>query len=154
LDLGVINPNTRFHPIFQPSEFVGGPAATTAFPGHADFFEQLGSVANTGVDIITERQVFHPAENYEPPTCPVCESPIDEEAHHDLIDDWLSGPEPMLKCPTCRSSALVGDWRGEWTFHVGELAVTFNNWPPLSDEFMENLGRRLGTRWRVVLAHI
>jgi hypothetical protein len=153
LEAGVIVPNADRDDLWQPSEFAGGPRAATAFPDHRESAAQLGVLGNSGVDIVTERQVFHSVENYEPPACPSCGTPIDEEDHHDLIDGWLAGEEPSVRCPACGTTSLIGDWPGEWTFQVGELAVAFNNWPPLSAEFLASLGGLLGPRWRVVYEH-
>jgi hypothetical protein len=152
LGTGVIKPNPRLDPIDQPSEFAPGDAVRTATPDYPDAWDGT-PLANNGVDIITTREVHHPIENYEPPNCPSCDAPLDGEFHQGLIEPWLKGPEPVVHCQSCGVATPLGDWPGEWTFQVGELAVRFNNWPPISDEFINDVGRRLGARWRVVIEH-
>ncbi len=150
--VGIIMPNPQRDRRRQPSEFVAGDRAAAAAPDFATD-PSAWNTLNTGVDITANRAVHHPSENYEPPTCPSCGAQIEEGFHHALIEPWLGGEEPRVRCEACGAEALVGDWTGRWTFQVGELAVRFNNWPPLTTTFMDQLGRRLGDRWRVVLEH-
>ena len=151
LDTGVMVANTNRDELWQPSEYRAGPNVRTATELWSSDDAQL---ANHGVDVVVERVLHHPSGNYEPPACPTCDTVVDEETHHRLVFAWLRGPEPLLRCDACGGEALVGDWPVEWTFHVGELAVSFSNWPPLEDAFLENLQTRLGPRTRVVLEHI
>ena len=144
---GVITRNGSRDEVWQPSEYVAGPRVVEVAPG-------AHGGANSGVDIVVGRELFHPMENYEPPQCPRCRAAIDADAHHDLIEPWLGGGEPVAACRACACEELVGDWVGEWTFYVGELAVVFHNWPPLTDQFVDELGERLGPRCRMVLKYI
>lgn len=154
LGTGVIKPNESIDPLWRSSLFAPGRSARTAIPGHEQELDQLRTLANSGVDIVTERRIHHPVQNYEPPGCPSCGETIDPDDHHALIDGWLAGAEPTVACTNCGTESLIGDWPGEWTFQVGALAVRFNNWPPIADTFLAEIGRRLGSRWRVVYEHI
>jgi hypothetical protein len=151
LDTGIVIPNTERDELWEPSEYRAGPSVRTATELWSADDAQL---ANNGVDVVVERMLHHPSENYEPPACPMCATVLGEEAHESLGDAWLAGPEPLVRCDACGAEALIGDWPGEWTFHVGDLAVSFNNWPPLNDAFLEEVRRRIGPRSRVVLEHI
>lgn len=111
------------------------------------------NLANDGVDIVTERAVHHPVENYEPPTCIRCATSYDEEAHHATIEPWLAGTEPVLTCSSCNWSALAGDWPATWTFAIGAPAVVFHNWPRLTDRFLGEVRMLIGGRTQVVRAH-
>jgi hypothetical protein len=115
----------------------------------------VANLANNGVDLVLGRELHHPIENFEPPTCPACARAleIDDERHAALVESWLGGVEPVAACASCRRSAPLGDWPGQWMFAVGNLAVRFNNWPPLREEFIEDLKQRIGPRCRVVLTH-
>jgi hypothetical protein len=148
-DQGVIAINESRDELWHPSEYVAGPRSAEVAP---DEHKRLGGT-NTGVDIVVERELYHPVENYEPPRCPRCRAAIDSYAHHDMIEPWLLGEEPVAACSTCGRKELIGDWDGRWTFYVGELAVVFNNWPPLTEPFVDELGQRLGPRWRLVVQH-
>jgi hypothetical protein len=101
-----------------------------------------------GVDILVERTLYRAVDESAHPCCPGCGTPLDEQTQEDLIRPWLGEVEPRVTCPGCAEPCLLGDWRGG--FQVGELAVRFNNWPELSDEFLARLGALLGPRWRVV----
>ncbi|SNY61161.1 hypothetical protein [Paractinoplanes atraurantiacus] len=157
LATGVIEVNSDRDDLWQPSEYRAGPRVEQAAPG----FERPAyrDAANNGVDVIAGRGLYHPYENYEPPDCPACGAPIDGELHTGLIESWLLAAEPEPVCERCGHRAPLGDWVahgdefGGWTFHVAELAVSFNNWPALSASFAAELGGRLGPRWRVVAEH-
>ena len=156
LDTGVIAPNTERDGLWQPSEYRAGPRVLWAAP-EFDLWSRRS--CNNGVDVITGRRVHHPIENYEPPDCPTCNTTLEEAIHTSLIEPWLAGPEPRVTCRACRAHALLGDWIGhgneigQWTFQVGALAVSFNNWPALNPVFLSELGVRMGPRWRVVAEH-
>lgn len=51
---------------------------------------------------------------------------------------------PPVRCVACGRTSLVGDLAGRWSFHVGDLAVVFHNWPPLHEEFAADLGTVMG----------
>src|SRR6266498_4355504 len=89
-----------------------------------------------------------PIAAYAPPRCRSCQHPLDEELHDRLVRPWLEGHEPAVTCAHCGATHPLGDWPD--SYQVGELAVRFNNWPPLADDFLAELGAHLGPRWRVV----
>jgi hypothetical protein len=146
---GVVVRNPTPDPLWQPSAFLPGPRSGAVAPDAAPFVD----LANRGVDVIARRELHHPAENYEPPPCPVCRTPIEADEHRTLIEPWLAGTEPAVTCHTCGETNRIGDWSHRFTYSIGNLAVRFNNWTPLSDEFTTELGSRLGSRWRLVLKH-
>lgn len=153
IETGIIVPNAARDELWQPSAYAAGPNAALSFPGYEGDRADLGVLANSGVDINAERQIYHPVANEEPPTCPSCGAELDDETNVTVLDEWFESGEPMVSCSSCGASSRIGDWPGEWTYHVGDVAVTFNNWPPLSDAFLQDVGRRLGNRWRVVKQH-
>jgi hypothetical protein len=142
----VRNPTPDLH---QPSALVPGPNAGDVAP---DAWQFLG-LSNSGVDVIAKRDIHHPVENYESPSCPVCVTPLDPDDHYSLVEDWMAGTEPTVTCQNCGATNPIGDWVHEFTFYIGNLAVRFNNWTPLSETFKASLGSRLGARWRLVLEH-
>jgi endogenous inhibitor of DNA gyrase (YacG/DUF329 family) len=154
---GVIVPNPTLG-LHQPSPYLAGPKVFDISPDARQFLpESEGGrgigLSNSGVEIIAERQLHHPIENYEPPPCPHCGTPLDQAEHYGLVEEWLEGPEPTVTCSTCGQPSLIGDWQDVFTFYVGNLAVRFNNWSPLTDAFVADLGSRLGARSRLVFEH-
>lgn len=152
LSLGVLRVNAKRDDLWQPSEFRAGPNVLRAATEWGANDEKC---VNSGVDLVVGRELHHPVENFDPPSCAGCSTALDmdDERHATLVEGWLDGEEPSVACPKCGRIALLGDWPGEWMFAVGNLAVRFNNWPPLRDEFVEALRERLGHRSRVVLTH-
>jgi hypothetical protein len=149
LDEGIVVPNPARDELWQPSEFNAGPRAVRVAPGFAH--DHMRTLANNGVDVICERQVHHPVENYEPPCCPACDAGIAEGAER--LGDWFERGEPLAACARCRKEHPLGDWIGKFSAYVAEVAVRFNNWPPIDPPVLEHLGRLLGPRWRVVFEH-
>jgi hypothetical protein len=145
LDADVVVPNPERDKIWQPSALRAGPAVRRAAP---EWQPAYAGLANNGVDVLAERALYHPMAAYAPPPCPVCGHQLDEDTHDALVAPWLAGTEPPVTCPHCGAVHPLGDWPG--TFQVGELAVRFNNWPPVVPSFLDELGARLGPRWRVV----
>jgi hypothetical protein len=147
----VITVNTARDPVMAPSEFRAGPLCSVASP-EADRWVGGG---HTGVDVVTRRMVHHATGNYSPPTCPCCGCAVGENDHHAVIEPWLyDRVEPSVRCVACGHSALAGDLEGAWSFHIGDLAVVFHNWPPLADAFVASLGAVMGPRTRVVVERL
>lgn len=148
VDTGVVVPNRQRDEVWQPSAYRPGPDVHKAAPS---WQETDYTLANNGVDIVVERQLYHSVEAYEPPACPNCGHRLDEATPEALMTPWLDGTEPEVACPACGQRHPLGDWPD--SFQVGELAVSFHNWPPLTEDFLAALGERMGPRWRVVHEH-
>jgi hypothetical protein len=149
LESRVVIRNPNPDAIMQPSDLVPGPRVTEASPEAHQFI----GLWNNGVDVVARRELHHPFGNEEAAPCPVCGTAM-PDGDRDSIEAWIEGVEPIVTCGTCGTPNRIGDWVHPFTFYVGNLAVCFNNWSPLTDEFTTKLGDRLGHRWRVVLAHI
>ena len=147
VDSGIVVPNQRRNQ-WQPSAYRPGAHVRRAAPTWHDVDYTL---ANNGVDVLVERQLYHSLEEYRPPACPVCGHRLDEATHEALATPWLAGQEPSVTCRACGATNPLGDWPD--SYQVGELAVSFHNWPPLAEEFVAALGGRMGPRWRVVHEH-
>ncbi|HEU4423171.1 MAG TPA: hypothetical protein VFR67_11615 [Pilimelia sp.] len=143
----IITANPNQDVLRQPSAWIPGPGWLSVLEPHPEIWRNL---INNGVDIVVERQVHHPVENYEPPTCARCATAVDEDEHHAAIEPWLAGCEPVLTCRACGWSALAGDWPASWAVAVGAPAVVFNNWPPLKQSFIAELRNAMGGRTQIV----
>jgi hypothetical protein len=150
LDRGVAAMNTRRDPLWQPSELAPGPAWRTAVASADQGFETL---ANNGIDISTDRVVHDPGENFEAPSCPACGTRLNDGEYTALVEPWLAGGEPVVRCGMCGEERLLGDWDAPWGLAVGAPAVCFNNWGILSEEFVDEVRGLVGGRTFVVRSH-
>ncbi|HEU5108755.1 MAG TPA: hypothetical protein VFT95_09380 [Micromonosporaceae bacterium] len=147
---GIIAANPCRDDLWQPSAWIAGAGWLSVLQPHPEAWRD---VVNNGVDVVVERRVHHPVENYEPPTCGRCGAAAEEDEHDAAIEPWIAGGEPMLTCQVCGWSALVGDWPATWPVAVGAPAVVFNNWPPLMPSFTTELRAVLGGRTQLVRSH-
>lgn len=151
LALGVVQPNLKRDDLWQPSEFRAGPNVLRAA---SEWGPDEAKRANSGVDVTVGRKPYHPFENDEPPACPKCGAAMpDGDYTLERLAEWFEGSEPRVRCVGCGSEALTGDWRGRFSYLVGNLAVEFHNWPPLREDFVAALRERLGPRTGVVVTH-
>lgn len=147
LDTGVVVPN----PARRPSAYLPGPRAEAAAP---DFREARPAGATAvvepanGVEILVERELYRDTSPHGGPACPDCGYELPETTLEGLIRPWLDGDEPQLGCAACGATRPLGEWPDGYL--VGELAVRFVNWPPLSSAFLADLGSRMGPRWRAI----
>ena len=148
LDHEVIVPNPTRGSSWRPSAYVPGPRAPVAAP---EFGDTDYTLANNGVDILVERELYRDTAPHDQPSCADCGYELAETTLEGLIRPWLDGREPRVRCPGCGTVRPLGDWPDGYL--VGELAVRFNNWPDLSEEFMSELGTLMGPRWRTVHEH-
>ncbi|MFF0389866.1 hypothetical protein ACFYS8_14420 [Kitasatospora sp. NPDC004615] len=81
LVVGVIVANPTPGTLADPSEYLAGQHAE----GTATSDEVDRVLMNSGVDILTDRQVFGSGENFEPPVCPGCATRLDADEYLDLL---------------------------------------------------------------------
>ena len=149
---GIIRANARRDKMWQPSQWEPGPAWESVVES-IDWGPAFLTSSNNGVDIAVVRDTYHPVENLSPASCARCGARV-ADAYYVTLEPWVSGAEPRLTCPSCGWTALVGDWPNEWGFAVGMPAITFNNWPELTKEFLTSMLAQLGGRSRVVRTHM
>jgi len=144
---GVITPSTR--PAAEREEF--GLAAWAPGPRWrtvVDFDPEVvfESLWHNGVDLTAEVQMQSALANYEDPTCSRCGVAFAAgDSLGDLIEDWLSTGEPTITCSACQWTALLGDWPTRFPpALVGAPTITFHNWLPLRDQFVDDLFARTG----------
>lgn len=151
LSLGVVQANAKRDDLWQPSEFRAGPNVLRAA---TEWGLHEAERANSGVDVTVGRKPYHPFENDEPPVCPKCGTAMaDGDYSIERLGEWCEGSEPRVRCVGCGCEVLAGDWRGRFSYLVGNLAVEFHNWPPLREDFIAALRERLGPRTGVVVTH-
>ncbi len=96
-----------------------------------------------GLEIITERQVFHTGENgIEELICPNCQQDIASE-DWDFLSEWGDNESNNLTCPLCNVWTDIHQFKftPEWGF--SDLGFTFWNWPGLTDKFVQDFQQKL-----------
>lgn len=112
---------------------------------------------SNGVAVCVERSVFDAGANGIDVVCPKCLTHVDEMSDEwtEAVGSWFEGNERAAwTCPKCLRSARLNDWNGPFPWAFGNLGFTFWNWPPLSPEFVSDIGRVLGHRVKLVRQHL
>lgn len=117
-------------------------------------FLRFGSGMINGLSIVTKRTIFDTVGNgIEELICPACKNDISQESW-DFFDPWVGGETDDLTCPSCGQANEIHDYafKPEWGF--SNLGFEFWNWPPFTDEFLNDLKRRLDCDVDIVFSHI
>lgn len=126
-----------------------GASKITAEPEYLPF-----ELVVNGLEIITERQVFHAGENgIETLICPNCREDIASE-DWEFLNKWSSGESNNLTCPKCRVGAEIHNFKFIPAWGFSDLGFTFWNWPAFTDTFIEGFKRQVGCDIEVVYAKI
>ncbi|WP_067693379.1 hypothetical protein [Nocardia jejuensis] len=64
----------------------------------------------------------------------------------DAIEAWKHTGAGAATCPACTIASPITAWGWADDFALGTLAVDFWGWPPLTEDFIAEFGRRLGHR--------
>ena len=97
-----------------------------------------------GLEIITERQVFHTGENgIEELICPNCNQDFASE-DWEFLSEWSDNKSNNLTCPLCSAQRDIHQFKftPEWGF--SDLGFTFWNWSGWANNFLENFKHKLG----------
>ncbi|MFT4199122.1 hypothetical protein [Gordonia sp. (in: high G+C Gram-positive bacteria)] len=116
-----------------------------------------------GVEVSVGPLVHLPVENTgQQAVCPTCDRRFDTatwiEAADPVFTAWIQGSGmDVLPCPACGAALRTHEWRwvdGEpWA--LGNLGVTFWNWPEPGDEHHERLRELFdGHQTCVIRAHL
>jgi hypothetical protein len=150
---GIVMPEPSDCLFGSDTGFAPGPNYTKAVEEPYDLLRDLCS---NGLELVTKRTVFHAGQCGLSFICPVCSRRVEgdgdgfpvEKAEWDAaVMEWYqkSGPG-MLKCMDCGNTAPVADWQYDPPWAFADLGFTFWNWPTLKNEFVSEVGRRLGHR--------
>ncbi|MEB3367529.1 hypothetical protein [Saccharopolyspora mangrovi] len=142
-----------------------GPAAGQALedPSEDDGWQRLWT---KGLDITVGRAVFDAGQGeVEAVTCPHCAKElrlvdacwqlIDEAwaPFREVLTDWPEGLDGVIACRFCERPVEPTAWL--WAddhLALGQLGFTFWNWPSLKQDFVDEIGRRLGGHRTALLA--
>ena len=119
-----------------------------------DTFLGVGGV--NGVKFAVGRQVFDAGGNGIELECNVCGVSFEpNDSWYHAAGAWFDGDDLVsFPCPSCGQQALLTEWRGPWPWGFGNLGIEFWSWPPLSDDFIQAITRKLGHRTVIVRLHL
>lgn len=107
-----------------------------------------------GLEVITERQVFHTGENgIEELICPHCNQNIPSE-NLNFLGEWCDNKSNNLTCPLCDVATDIQNFKftPEWGF--SNLGFSFWNWPELTNSFINDFKKKLGCDVNLVFTWI
>jgi len=107
-----------------------------------------------GLEIITERHVFHTGENgIEELICPNCNQDFSSE-DWDFLSDWSDNKSNNLKCPLCNVGTDIHKFKftPEWGF--SDLGFSLWNWTELTEDFINDFKQKLDCDVNVVFTWI
>lgn len=107
-----------------------------------------------GLEIITERQIFHTGENgIQELICPNCNSDLSSESW-DFLNEWDENNSDNLTCPSCNGKAEIHNFRFTPQWGFSDLGFTFWNWSELKEDFVNEFKQKLNCDINVVLTKI
>lgn len=109
-----------------------------------------------GVRLVTSRTVFDTGGLGFVLVCGACRTEhADLPRWGDAVGEWYADAGAgELACPACADTRPVTEWQHLPDFGFAHLGLTFWNWPPLADGFVQALGQRIGQATLVVKAKL
>jgi hypothetical protein len=105
------------------------------------------ALVTNGVEISTERRVFHAGQGGFGLVCCHCAAEFGEDLDgwSEAVDEWFEDEGPgNLACPDCGAARPITDWKFEPVWAFGCVGFTFWNWPKLGDEFLRDFEGHAG----------
>ncbi|WP_158977069.1 hypothetical protein [Cellulophaga sp. L1A9] len=105
-----------------------------------------------GVEIITERRVFHNSGNgLEGVHCPNCGQNQIEEDWGNALDNWYEKlKSDLVKCSNCSSENSITKFNFEPNWGFGDFGLIFWNWGKFKSHFFTDLEKIIGMELKVV----
>ena len=124
----------------------GGVESAASNCNYADFSRLVmnGMLVAAGPTVI-----FNMSGKFAPVPCPECAQTVSSSEFQRAGGDFLEGKAEALSCPHCGKASALPLWTDPDLGFV-MLAFEFSNWPPLSEAFIEEIGKRLGHRISVI----
>lgn len=112
------------------------------------------SLTVTGLEVITERTIFHTGENgLDEMICPACKQNITAE-EWSFFDKWFNDTNDKIVCPLCEAENSIHSFAFTPQWGFSNLGFTFWNWPGFTGEFVESFAEQLGSEVDVVYTWI
>ena len=139
--------------IVEPSAILDahhGPNEYPAGPNYSRVVVEPQSTPDT-CDFITERQAYWTGPEPWHIVCDECNTRSDpDELAGDpwgaALRDWQRAGQGPLACPACGATRPISEWTHDPPWGFGTLAVRFRDWPPLTQEFIDELTQQLRHR--------
>jgi hypothetical protein len=126
-----------------------GATLISSDPEYLPFF-----LSTNGLEVITERQVFHTGQNgMDELICPNCKQDIANEDWN-FLTEWSDNKSNNLICPLCDVATDIHQFRFTPSWGFSDLGFTFWNWPPFTDSFINDFKEKLGCEIDIVHTHI
>jgi hypothetical protein len=111
-------------------------------------FEGILTLRTNGLEIFTKRTVFACPQGPPELVCSACSARCEPpDAWSAAINNWYSHGGPgLLTCPRCENVRSIADWEHDPPWAFANLGFEFWNWPPMTAEFVQAIGTRLGHR--------
>ncbi len=124
-------------------------------------YNSFSNLVTNGLQIsIGHDAVFNPTGEGSGGRCPVCsnksvDTQTPENNLSQAIEEWIEGKsEGLLKCEFCQQTSSISQWDFGNDMAFGNLIFTFWNWPDLSDVFISDISKTLGSRVQVLHVRI
>jgi hypothetical protein len=154
--VSIVDDTRRWRGLVRSDDFIDSNPPPGARPYKLANFLEL---TRNGVHARVGREVCGAGENVSAFTggiCPSCknESGLNVEIG-ELAADWHFGAEVTVECSRCGSASRLEDWDFQPFWAFAEAALTFWNWPPLSEPFVRDLARQVSVpRLRHIVGHL
>jgi len=130
-------------------EFSKGAIKITNYPQDVPF-----KMRTNGLEIITSRHIFHTGGNgMESIICPACNQNL-VDGDWDLLDEWYEQTNDIVTCSLCQAKSGIHDFTFEPAMGFSDLGFSFWNLPDLTEEFINELKKKLNTEVTIVYTHL
>lgn len=117
---------------------------------------EFTNLKTNGIELITEKQVFHNGGNgLEEVNCPCCGENNIQNDWENSLDNWYRETDSgIFKCRYCTTVNSITEFEFKPTWAFGSFGITFWNWSALSPEFVTELEKISGTDLKCVTGKI
>ncbi len=131
-----------------PGSDIGYPPGPNYQKATGESDDHLLKLATNGLDVITKRSVFHSGQGGFELICSACSDRFEApNVWGDAVSQWYENKGPgIMACPHCGGRQPINEWKHDPPWGFANLGFEFWNWPPLSDDFVQTIGERLGHR--------
>ena len=103
-----------------------------------------------GLEVITERQVFHTGQNgLDELICPNCKQDIANE-DWEFLSEWGDNHSNNITCPLCNVGTDIHQFKFTPDWGFSDLGFTFWNWSPFTVKFIDDFKKKLNCEIDIV----